>query len=82
MLTNRGLLLLACFLLLVPVISAQKQRGFVVEEKVQEALEKNAGVRERYALLVGVSKYANPTINLNFAAADAKIGRASCRERV
>lgn len=62
---------LIVIVLMGSALFAQKQRGFVVEEKVQEALEKNAGVRERYALLVGVSKYANPTINLNFAAADA-----------
>ena len=49
-----------------------QEKGFSVEEKPEEVLEKNVGVRERYALLIGISEYANPTIDLNFAANDAE----------
>jgi formylglycine-generating enzyme len=63
----------AAILFLVPVLAvAQLQRGFSVEEKPAEILEKGAGIGERYAVLIGVSKYANPTISLNYAAADAR----------
>ncbi len=50
---------------------AQQTRSFTVEEKPAEILGKQAGIGERYALLVGISKYANSTIDLNFAADDA-----------
>src|SRR5438093_4008487 len=41
-------------------------KGFTVEEKPADILEKQAGVGERYALLIGVSKYANASISLNY----------------
>ena len=47
-------------------------KGFGVEEKPAEVLEKAPGLNERYALLIGISKYANASLSLNFAAADAK----------
>jgi formylglycine-generating enzyme required for sulfatase activity len=47
-------------------------KGFTVEQKPRDVLEKEAGLHERYALLIGISKYANPAINLEFAAADAE----------
>ena len=46
-------------------------RGLTVE-KPSEVLEKNAGIGERYAVLIGISQYGNPNINLAFAAADAE----------
>ena len=49
-----------------------KQRAFKVEEKPEEILQKAPGLKERYALLIGISKYANPSLTLNFAAADAQ----------
>jgi formylglycine-generating enzyme len=49
-----------------------KQRAFKVEAKPEENLEKTPGLKERYALLIGISKYANPELSLNFAAADAQ----------
>jgi formylglycine-generating enzyme required for sulfatase activity len=49
-----------------------KQRGFKVEEKPEDTLSRQAGLKERYALLIGISKYANPALNLSFAAADAQ----------
>jgi hypothetical protein len=49
-----------------------KQRGFKVEEKPEELLSKLPGLKERYALVIGISKYANPALNLSFAAADAQ----------
>lgn len=69
--------LLACMFILSPEVSTQegstqKTKGFSVEERPREMLEKSAGVQDRYALLIGISKYANPDINLNFAAADAR----------
>ena len=49
-----------------------KPRGFRVEGKPEETLAKEAGLKERYALVIGISKYANPDLNLSFAAADAE----------
>jgi formylglycine-generating enzyme required for sulfatase activity len=49
-----------------------KQRAFRVEAKPEENLETTVGLKERYALLIGISKYANPALSLNFAAADAQ----------
>ena len=49
-----------------------KQRAFKVEAKPEENLETVPGLKERYALLVGISKYGNPALSLNFAAADAQ----------
>jgi sulfatase modifying factor 1 len=49
-----------------------KPRGFKVEARPEETLAKDAGLKERYALLIGISKYANPDLNLSFAAADAQ----------
>ena len=55
-----------------PPPAQAKDKGFAVEEKPSEILEKAPGLNERYALLIGVSKYANTSLSLNFAAADAK----------
>ncbi len=49
-----------------------KPRGFKVEERPEEILAKTPGLKERYALVVGISKYADPELNLSFAAADAQ----------
>lgn len=49
-----------------------QEKGFYVEPKPAEVLEKQAGVGERYALIIGISKYANPNINLNYADKDAQ----------
>jgi len=49
-----------------------KQRAFKVEEKPEEVLQKAPGLKERYALLIGISKYANPALTLSYAAADAQ----------
>src|SRR3990167_1054961 len=49
-----------------------QEKGFSVEAKPQEVLETRAGIGERYALLIGISKYANPNINLNYADKDAQ----------
>ena len=65
-----GYSILGACLLLMPIFA--QQRGLTVEVKPAEILEKTPGVGERYALLIGITKYANPTINLNFAAADAE----------
>ncbi|MCZ6752628.1 MAG: caspase family protein, partial [Acidobacteria bacterium] len=43
-----------------------------MEEEAAELLEQQAGIAERYALLIGISEYANTTIDLNFAANDAR----------
>jgi sulfatase modifying factor 1 len=65
----------ACLLICLSLLSyaqAPKKKGFSVEEKPTEALEKATGIRERYALLIGISKYANASLSLGFAAADAQ----------
>ncbi len=67
---------IGAFLLAVPA-SAQEPppgqtRGLIVERRPADVLEKEAGIGERYALLIGISRYANPAINLSFAAADAE----------
>ncbi len=49
-----------------------QEKGFSVEAKPAELLEQQAGIAERYALLIGISEYANTTIDLNFAANDAR----------
>ena len=49
-----------------------QEKGFLVEAKTEEVLEEKVGIGERYALLTGISKYANTTIDLNFAANDAR----------
>src|SRR3990172_4348419 len=49
-----------------------QEKGFSVEAKPQEVLEDRVGIGERYALLIGISKYSNPTINLNYADRDAQ----------
>ena len=49
-----------------------KLRAFRVEAKPEENLETTVGLKERYALLIGISKYANSALSLNFAAADAQ----------
>ena len=48
-----------------------KPRGFKVEERPEETLSTMPGLKERYALLIGISRYANPSLNLSYAAADA-----------
>ena len=65
----RSFLLIVC---LGAGVALAQQKGFTVEQKPAEVLEKQAGIGERYALLIGISKYANPAINLSFAAADAE----------
>ena len=54
-----------------PMVLGQ-EKGFSVEAKPQEVLEDQAGIGERYALLIGISKYANSTIDLSFAENDAR----------
>jgi formylglycine-generating enzyme required for sulfatase activity len=49
-----------------------KQRAFKVEAKPEETLTKEAGIKDRYALLIGITRYANPDLNLAYAAADAQ----------
>jgi hypothetical protein len=51
---------------------APMQRGFKVEQKPEEMLTTAPGLKERYALLIGISQYANSSLNLNAAAADAQ----------
>jgi sulfatase modifying factor 1 len=68
---------LAPLLLGVAAVSAQTtqapmQRGFKVEQKPEELLTTATGLKERYALIIGISQYANPSLNLNAAAADAQ----------
>ena len=53
-------------------LAVAQEKGFVVEQKPEELLEKRPGVGERYALLIGISRYANSTIDLSFAANDAE----------
>lgn len=68
--TRFGMLVfLAAATLAVPAFGQQK--GLTVEQPA-EVLEKAAGVGERYAVLIGISEYANMAINLSFAAADAE----------
>ena len=66
-----GVSLFVGFCLLAAPALAQ-QKGLTVEERPADVLEKAAGVGERYAVLIGISQYGNPAINLNFAAADAE----------
>ena len=58
---------------LLAVPASGQQRGLtVVEQREADALDKAAGVGERYALLIGISTYATASLNLSFAAADAE----------
>ena len=68
--TKRTLLILGLVLFVSPLPAQEK--GFSVKAKTQAVLEKEAGIGERYALLIGISKYANSTIDLAFAESDAQ----------
>ena len=52
----------------VPEDATQRSFGVVPAEVLEEA----EGVRNRYALLVGISEYENSAINLNYADDDAQ----------
>ena len=63
--------LLGAFVLAIPV-AGQQQKSLSVVAQPSDVLEKAAGVGERYAVLIGITKYQNASINLAFAAADAE----------
>src|SRR3990172_11715276 len=70
---NRAQLCWGMLLLMVgTTLAFSQEKGFSVEAKPTEVLEKRVGIGERYALLIGISKYANPNINLNYADKDAQ----------
>ncbi|MEE8349789.1 MAG: SUMF1/EgtB/PvdO family nonheme iron enzyme [Acidobacteriota bacterium] len=71
MIRVQSFLVVLVLVLAGPMVLGQ-EKGFTVEATPQEVLEDQLGIGERYALLIGISKYANATIDLSFAENDAQ----------
>ena len=71
MIRVQPLLVILILVLAGPMVLGQ-EKGFSVEATPEEVLGEQAGIGERYALLIGISEYANSTIDLSFAANDAQ----------
>ncbi len=65
--------LLSLFLLgFAPAFAQEKAAGANADNSTEDAAAINRPIRDKWALVVGVSEFANPALNLKYSAKDAK----------
>ncbi len=65
-------MLLSLFVLAAPSIAQEKAAGANADNSTEDAPAINRPIRDKWALVVGVSEFANPALNLKYSAKDAK----------
>ncbi len=66
-------MLLSLFVLgFAPAIAQEKAAGANADNSAEDAPAINRPIRDKWALVVGVSEFANPALNLKYSAKDAK----------
>jgi hypothetical protein len=66
-------MLLSLFVLgFTPAIAEEKAAGANADSSTEDTPAINRPIRDKWALVVGVSEFANPALNLKYSAKDAK----------